>query len=121
MPPVMDIKSQENSFRTVWVGGGQSNVPRENTSTLSIPSCSSIDLSTHSANGLLQALPVQTKQMVCFCSMINRVMRLLFYVVSLALLVDDLLSSLELLDGHRLLAISLRKLVIEGIKYSQYL
>ena len=53
--------------------------------------------------------------------MINRVMRLLLYVVSLALLVDDLLSSLELLDGHRLLAISLRKLVIEGIKNSQYL
>lgn len=41
--------------------------------------------------------------------------------VSLALLVDNLLPSLELLDGHRLPAISLRKLVIERIKYSQYL
>ena len=41
--------------------------------------------------------------------------------VSLALLVDDLLPSLELLDGYRLLAISFHELVIEGIKYSQYL
>ena len=48
-------------------------------------------------------------------------MRLLLFVVSLALLVDDLLSSLELLDGHWLLAISFHELVIEGIKHSQYL
>lgn len=41
--------------------------------------------------------------------------------VSLALLVDDLLSSLKLLNGQGLFAFSLRELVIEGIKYSQYL
>ena len=48
-------------------------------------------------------------------------MRFLLFVVSLALLVDDLLSSLEILDEHRFLAFSLRELVIEGIKHSQYL
>ena len=49
------------------------------------------------------------------------VMRLLLFVVSLALLVDDLLPSLELLNAQGLFAFSLRELVIEGIKYSQYL
>ena len=46
------------------------------------------------------------------------IMRLLLFVVSLVLLVNDLLSSLKLLDGHRLLAISLRELIIEGIKHT---
>lgn len=41
--------------------------------------------------------------------------------VSLALLVDDLLSSLKFLNGHWILAISFHELIIEGIKHSQYL
>ena len=48
-------------------------------------------------------------------------MRLLLFVVSLALLVDDLLSSLKCLNGHWLLAISFHELVIEGIKHSHNL
>ena len=59
-----------------------SSVPWENTSILFIPSSSSIVLRIHSANGLLQALPVQTKQTVYFCFMIILVMWLFFYFQS---------------------------------------
>lgn len=68
-------------FSSRWFSP-QSSVPRENTSILFIPSSSNIVLRTHSANGLLQALPVQTKQTIYFCFMIILVMWLFFYFQS---------------------------------------